>query len=147
RAEYEERQQYCTTRSRCRHKAWEPFADALGEKSTRASLVISIIVTEPANAQLFLPFGQEHVHEGHQDQRDQDEEARPYKCGARTGDHQADVLWMPDERVQAASYRATLPELAPVDRNCPGEKNRQATDNEQHTDDVQGVQYRARCFR
>src|SRR5262245_6400622 len=54
---------------------------------------------------------------------------------------------MPNERVQAASYRATLPELAPVDRNCPGEKNRQATDNEQHTDDVEGVQYRARCFR
>src|SRR5262245_60824282 len=54
---------------------------------------------------------------------------------------------MPNERVEAASYRETLTELAPVDRNCPGEKYRQATDNEQHTDDMQGVQYRARCFR
>src|SRR5262249_7560404 len=60
---------------------------------------------------------------------------------------QADVLWMPNERVQAASYRATLPELAPVDRNCPGEKHRQTTDNEQQTEDGQSVQDRARCFR
>src|SRR5262245_29168142 len=54
---------------------------------------------------------------------------------------------MPNERVQAASDRATLLELAPVDRNCPGEKHRQTTDNEQHTDDVQSIQYRTRCFR